>query len=63
VETALVGKPATAATFEAAAAQLRGDLGDQVSGDLYASAEYRASVSPVYVRRAIAAAAARAGLA
>jgi carbon-monoxide dehydrogenase medium subunit len=63
VEAALVGKPGTAATIEAAAAQLHADLGDQVSGDIYASAEYRAAVSPVYVKRAVAAAAARAGLA
>src|SRR5258705_1989787 len=63
VETALVGKPGTAAAIEAAAAQLRADLGDQVSGDIYASAEYRAAVSPIYVKRAVAAAAARAGLA
>ena len=63
VEAALVGKPGTAATIEAAAAQMRADLGDQVSGDIYASAEYRAAVSPVYVKRAVAAAAARAGLA
>ena len=34
VETALVGKPGTAATIEAAAAQLHADLGDQVSGDI-----------------------------
>ena len=63
VETALVGTPGTAATIEAAAAQLHADLGDQVSGDIYASAAYRAAVSPVYVKRAVAAAAARAGLA
>ncbi len=63
VEAALVGQPGTAAAIEAAAAQLRADLGDQVSGDIYASAEYRAAVSPVYVKRAVAAAAARAGLA
>ena len=63
VETALVGKPGTAATIEAAVAQLHADLGDQVSGDIFASAEYRAAVSPVYVKRAVTAAAARAGLA
>jgi CO/xanthine dehydrogenase FAD-binding subunit len=34
-----------------------------VSGDIYASAEYRAAVAPVYVKRAVTAAAARAGLA
>ncbi len=63
VEAALVGKPGTAATIEAAAALVQADLGDQVSGDIYASAEYRAAVCPVYVKRAVAAAAARAGLA
>ena len=63
VEAALVGKAGTATTIEAAAAQLHADLGDRVSGDIYASAEYRAAVSPVYVKRAVAAAAARAGLA
>ena len=63
VETALVGKPGTATAIEAAAARLQTDLGDQVSGDLYASAEYRSAVAPVYVKRAVAAAAARAGLA
>lgn len=47
VEAALVGKAGTATTIEAAAAQLHADLGDQVSGDIYASAEYRAAVSPV----------------
>jgi CO/xanthine dehydrogenase FAD-binding subunit len=36
---------------------------DDVTGDIFASAEYRAAVAPVYVKRAIAAAAARAGLA
>jgi carbon-monoxide dehydrogenase medium subunit len=34
-----------------------------VSGDIFASASYRKAVAPVYVKRAIAAAAARAGLA
>src|SRR6195256_4677623 len=37
-EAALVGKPGTAATIEVAAAQLRAGPGDQVSGDIYASA-------------------------
>ena len=39
------------------------DLGNEVTGDIFASAEYRTAVAPVYVKRAIAAAAARAGLA
>jgi aerobic carbon-monoxide dehydrogenase medium subunit len=56
VEKALVGKGLDAATIGA-------DLGGEVSGDIFASASYRKAVAPVYVRRAIAAAAARAGLA
>lgn len=64
VEQALVGKPVTAAAIDAATAQVRAEIGDHVIGDsIYASAEYRAAMSPVYVRRAVAAAAARAGLA
>jgi len=63
VEQALIGKPLTSAAIEAASAQTQADLGDEVSGDIYASAEYRAAVAPVYVKRAVAAAAARAGLA
>ena len=62
VETALVGKALDTATMTAAAGQVRSDLGD-VTGDIFASASYRAAVAPVYVKRAIAAAAARAGLA
>jgi CO/xanthine dehydrogenase FAD-binding subunit len=40
-----------------------GDIAGDVTGDIYASAEYRAAVAPVYIRRAVAAAVARAGLA
>ena len=36
------------------------DLGADVLGDLYASAEYRKAVAPVWVRRALTAAADRA---
>ena len=63
VEQALMGKALDTATIGAAAAQVQADLGDHVSGDIFASAEYRAAVSPVYVKRAVAAAAARAGIA
>jgi carbon-monoxide dehydrogenase medium subunit len=63
VEKALVGKGLDAATIAAAAGQVGADLGGEVSGDIFASASYRKAVAPVYVRRAIAAAAARAGLA
>jgi len=63
VEKALTGKSLDAAAIAAAAAQVASDLGNEVTGDIFASAEYRAAVAPVYVKRAIAAAAARAGLA
>ena len=63
VEGALVGTPLTAAAIDVAARHTPGDLGDRVIGDLFASAEYRAAVAPVYVSRAVASAAARAGLA
>jgi CO/xanthine dehydrogenase FAD-binding subunit len=38
------------------------DLGDEVTGDIFASASYRRAMAPVYVKRALLAAAARAGL-
>ncbi|HEU5254686.1 MAG TPA: xanthine dehydrogenase family protein subunit M [Vicinamibacterales bacterium] len=63
VEKALVGKGLDAATIAAAAGHVGEDLGGEVSGDIFASASYRKAVAPVYVKRAIAAAAARAGLA
>jgi aerobic carbon-monoxide dehydrogenase medium subunit len=63
VEKALTGKSLDTAAIAAAAAQVASDLGNDVTGDIFASAEYRAAVAPVYVKRAIAAAAARAGLA
>jgi carbon-monoxide dehydrogenase medium subunit len=63
VEQALVGTTADAATIARAAAAVAADLGGDVTGDIYASAEYRAAVAPVYIRRAVAAAVARAGLA
>jgi carbon-monoxide dehydrogenase medium subunit len=63
VEKALVGKGLDTAAIAAAASQVGSDLGRDVTGDIFASASYRTAVAPVYVRRAIAAAAARAGLA
>ena len=63
VEKALTGKSLDTAAIAAAAGQVGSDLGGEVTGDIYASAEYRTAVAPVYVKRAIAAAAARAGLA
>jgi carbon-monoxide dehydrogenase medium subunit len=63
VEKALVGKDLETAAIGAAAAKVGSDLGGDVTGDIFASASYRKAVAPVYVKRAIAAAAARAGLA
>jgi carbon-monoxide dehydrogenase medium subunit len=60
VEAALVGQPLNAETINAAAAKVAGDLGDDVMGDIHASAEYRRAVAPVFVARAITSAAARA---
>jgi carbon-monoxide dehydrogenase medium subunit len=60
VEAALTGKALTAENIEAAAAKIVEDLGDNVNGDIHASAEYRTAMAPIYVARAISAAAARA---
>lgn len=61
VERALIGKPATDATIAAAAREVTADLGTDVTGDLFASAEYRAAMAPVYVGRALATAVRLAG--
>jgi aerobic carbon-monoxide dehydrogenase medium subunit len=60
VEHALVHQPATDEAIAAAAARAADDIGDQANGDLFASAEYRKAVAPVYVKRALASAVARA---
>ena len=60
VETALAGQRLNDETIAAAAKQVTADLGNDVTGDIFASAEYRAAMAPVYVRRAVAAAAAAA---
>ena len=61
VEAALTGQPATAVVIQQAAAKVAGDLGGEVLGDIFASAEYRRAMAPVYVKRTLAAAVARAG--
>jgi aerobic carbon-monoxide dehydrogenase medium subunit len=61
VEGALVGQPANAATTAAAAAKADDDLGEDVIGDLFASAAYRRQVLPTFTSRAIARAIERAG--
>ena len=60
VESALAGKALSDEAISAAASKVAADLGSDVSGDLFASADYRAAIAPVYLKRAIAAAAARA---
>jgi len=59
VEARLKDQALSDAAIDTAAAETTKDLGD-VNGDIFASAEYRRAVAPVYVKRAIAAAAARA---
>lgn len=61
VETALTGMRATPEQIAAAAAQVTADLGDDLIGDIHASAEYRRAVCPAIVRRALEKAVARAG--
>ena len=61
VESALVGQSLTADVITNAAGRVVSDLGDDILGDIYASAEYRRAVVPVWVRRALVAAAGRIG--
>ncbi len=60
VEAALVGQKLDDDTLAAAAAAVANDLGDDVTGDMHASAEYRRQMAPVFVRRALEKAASRA---
>jgi carbon-monoxide dehydrogenase medium subunit len=59
VEAALVGKPLSEENIAAAAQAVLNDLGDDIIGDIHASAEYRQAMAPVFVKRAIMAAAQR----
>ena len=61
VERALIGKPLTEQNIAAAARRVTDNLGDNIIGDLHASAEYRRAMVSVYVQRALTAAAQRAG--
>lgn len=61
-ERALIGKAINDDTIAAAADQVAADLGHDVAGDIYASAEYRSAMAPVFTKRALANAAARASL-
>ena len=60
VERALTGQTLSADTIASASAQVKSDFGGDVLGDVFASATYRAAVAPVWVKRAITAAADRA---
>ena len=60
VEQALAGQAPSTDTIAAAAAAVSGDLGDDLIGDIYASAEYRRAMAPVCVKRALRAAVERA---
>jgi carbon-monoxide dehydrogenase medium subunit len=61
VERALTGKSPDDAAVAAAAGQAGADIGGDANGDLFASAAYRKAMAPVYVKRALQAAIARAG--
>ena len=60
VEAALVGQALDEAGIAAAAKAVEDDLGDDLLGDFYTSAEYRKAMAPVYVQRALKTAAERA---
>lgn len=60
VEKALVGSGTTGDAVAAAAQHAIADLGRDVTGDIYASAEYRTAMTPVFIKRAVATAVARA---
>lgn len=62
VEQALTGASPTDEAVAAAAKHVTADLGADVAGDIYASAEYRAAMAPIYIKRAVMNAVARASL-
>jgi carbon-monoxide dehydrogenase medium subunit len=61
VEAALVGQAVDEARIAAAAKAIDSDLGSDLLGDFYTSADYRKAMAPVYVQRALRLAAERAG--
>jgi aerobic carbon-monoxide dehydrogenase medium subunit len=60
VEKALGGQALSGETIAKAAGQVSQDLGIDILGDIYASAEYRQAVAPVWVKRALTLASSRA---
>lgn len=61
VAAGLVGVVLDEGSIANAAEAVQNDLGADILGDIHASADYRKAMAPVYVRRAVAAAAERAG--
>ena len=59
VEAALARQPLNGDTMARAAAAVSKDLGGEVLGDLFASAEYRRAMAPVWVAQALSVAAER----
>ncbi|MEE2636151.1 MAG: xanthine dehydrogenase family protein subunit M [Acidobacteriota bacterium] len=53
VERALSGQAPSAGAIAAAAATVSDDLGTDLIGDIYASAEYRRAMAPICVKRAL----------
>ena len=53
VEQALVGKELTAENIAAATDQISSDLGSDVFGDIFASAEYRQAMAAIELKHAI----------
>lgn len=60
VEAALAGKALDEANIVMAAREVENDLGGDLLGDMHAGAAYRKAMAPVFVKRALMAAAARA---
>jgi carbon-monoxide dehydrogenase medium subunit len=61
VGAALIGKKLNDENIAAAAQAVLNDLGDEVMGDIHASANYRRQMAPVFVARALNLASHRAG--
>lgn len=61
VSEAIVGEPVTEENAKAAADAAVDTVGDDVMGDVYAGADYRKRMLPIFVTRALLAAASRAG--
>ncbi len=61
VEASLVGAKPTDVVLDDAANSILDDIGEDVLGDIFASAEYRRAMAVVYLRRALASAIERTG--